>query len=223
MKRILPSALLLGLCFAACIHHKANATNAAIVAGNKKDTIPLAKQASHAQSTSPVLKDTITPQYMGLAFPDFRILQSVNKKSKDSTWFSPKDLPTKRPLVITYFSPECGHCHHEMKEILKNMDSLKQAFFVFASFHDLDSIKGFAEKYELSKYSNIAMGRDTKYYLPVFYHVKFTPFVAVYDADRMLVKVYEQGADMHEMIQLVNAAPAGNATDKKSKKKAATN
>jgi hypothetical protein len=36
-----------------------------------------------------------------------------------------------------------------------------------------------------------------------FYEVKFTPFSALYDKKGQLVKVYENGIDMPELIDLV--------------------
>jgi hypothetical protein len=110
-----------------------------------------------------------------------------------------------------------------MKEIMKNIDSLKKAMIIMGSFHPIDSLKGFTAKFATAPYKNIVIGRDEKYFLPVFYKVKFTPYVAVYDANHQFVKAYEQGANMAELISIVNASPAEIVPDKKSKKKQDSN
>jgi hypothetical protein len=47
------------------------------------------------------------------------------------------------------------------------------------------------------------MGRDPKYFIPSFLRVEFTPFVAVYTPTGNFVKAYKQGANMTELIGLV--------------------
>ena len=173
--------------------------------------------------SAPSVKDSLPKYAKDKVIPGFKFLVDVKKNEAtgklDTTWFANENLPNKRPVVIIYFSPECSHCHHEMKEIIKNIDSLKKAFFVMASYHNLDSIKGFEIKYNTSSYKNMVIGRDTKYFLPVYYDIKFTPFIAVYDAQKNFVKAYDQGANMHELIQLVNTKPTEVILEKKSKKK----
>ena len=173
-----------------------------------------------------VVKDTIPKYVKDKIIPDFKFLINVAKNNTsgklDSSWFSKDNLPSNRPVVIIYFSPECSHCHHEMKELMKNIDSLKNAFFVMASYHPLDSIKGFETKYNTNSLQNFVIGRDTKYFLPVYYDIKFTPFMAVYDNQRNFVKAYDMGANMQELIKLINTKPIENLLDKKKKKKVVT-
>ena len=199
MKQILLASLLISLSFLSfCQNKKANETK--VDNEKKMDSLPA---------------------YAKQPLPNFRILVSV--KGKDSVWFSNDDLPKNRPIAIIYFSPECGHCQFEMKEIEKNMDSLKEIFFVFASFHPLDSLYSFEKKYNTANYPNIVMGRDTKYFFPVYFSVKFTPFFALFDSKMKFVKSYDQGVKMPELIKIVNELPIEKIIDKKSKKKSATN
>lgn len=146
--------------------------------------------------------DTLPPYLKTKSIPNFNLLE-CNSTKDDSIWVSNKSLPVNRPIVFVYFSPDCSHCEYETDEIKKHMDSLSNAFFVFVSYHPLEKIKEFYNKYGLSKYSNILMGRDTKYFIPSFFRVEFTPFVGVYDKDRNFVKAYKSGANMTELIGLV--------------------
>lgn len=110
----------------------------------------------------------------------------------DSTWFTSEQIPQKYShTVIIYFSPDCGHCQHEAKGLVQAMDSLKNCFFVFAAYKPLEDIKAFTDYYGLSKFENIRTGRDPRYYIPSFYRVKYTPFIAVYDNKGLLQKIYD--------------------------------
>ena len=129
--------------------------------------------------------------------PQFMILQT------DSSWFTTSSLPKNKPVIITYFSPECGHCQLEAQELSKHMEELKDVNFVWTSFLTPKEIGDFVDKYEMKKYKNVHFGRDTKYYIPVFYDLKYTPFSAVYDRNGKLIKTYETGIDFKELNELL--------------------
>ena len=185
-------------------------------------------QNKNPSATTTPAKDSLPKYAKDKVLPNFKIvvdvrLKDASRKLLDTTLFTNANLPVNRPVVIVYFSPECGHCHFEMKEIIKNIDSLRNAFFVFTSRYPIDSIKGFANKYKVSSYPNMIMGKDPTYFFPVYYNISFTPFIAVYDTNKNFVKAYPEGANMHELISLVNTPPAENVIEKKSKKKHTAN
>jgi cytochrome oxidase Cu insertion factor (SCO1/SenC/PrrC family) len=109
----------------------------------------------------------------------------------DSSWFSAEQLPKYEYTAIVYFSPSCGHCQITARDLVKNMDSLKNVFFVFVSYNPLNEIKEFYNYYGLNVFPNVRIGRDPKYFIPAFFRVEATPFVAVYDANRKLVQVFD--------------------------------
>jgi hypothetical protein len=51
---------------------------------------------------------------------------------------------------------------------------------------------------------NILIGRDPSYMIPTFFHPKMTPFVALYK-NNQLVKVYEKGADIFDLIKIIES------------------
>lgn len=142
--------------------------------------------------------DTTAPYKKDKHIPAFQILQT------DSTWFKSTKLPKNKPVVIVYFSPECSHCQIEAEKIASHMEELKNAFFVMVSYHTPAEIKAFAEKYKLAGFSNVVFGRDTAYFLPSFFRVKFTPFIAVYNKKGELTKTYEMGVEAEELVKVVN-------------------
>lgn len=125
--------------------------------------------------------------------PEFSILQT------DSTWFTHQQLPKTDFTIIVYFSPDCGHCQHEAKEMMSNMDSLKNTFILWVSYRDMADIKGFAEIYGLTNHKNVKVGRDPNYAIPSFFQVKYTPYVAVYNKKGEYLKAFEGGIEMPEL------------------------
>ncbi len=137
---------------------------------------------SHAQAF-----DTI-PQYKkNPNLPYFKIIQG------DSTWFSRWDIPKNKSVVIIYFSPDCGHCQLTATRFADSMNLFKNTFFVWVTYHSPVEIKAFATKYRLDQFNNTRLGRDTSYYIPSFYQVRFTPFMAVYNKQGKFVKAFEGG------------------------------
>lgn len=142
--------------------------------------------------------DTIPPyQKDSLHIPAFTVLQT------DSTYTNDKKIPKDRPVVITYFSPSCGHCQLTAQEFADTMSTMKNIFFVWVSYYPLPEIKEFAEKFHLQQFNNIIMARDENYAIPSYYRVKFTPFMAVYNKDHHLIQTYPQGAKPHELLDLL--------------------
>ncbi len=152
--------------------------------------------AAHAQTSNE--NDTVPPYKKTTKIPEFAILQP------DSTWFTNKQLPENKPLVIIYFSPDCGHCQMAAGEFVKGMDKLKGVELVWVSYHSPDQIKEFADAYKLSQYSNVVMGRDPNYKIPVFYKIQFTPFMAVYDKKGTFLQAYQQGTTPDTIAKLIN-------------------
>jgi thiol-disulfide isomerase/thioredoxin len=143
--------------------------------------------------TANAQKDTLPPYLQVPVIPAFVI------QLTDSSMFAKKDIPKKIPVVMIYFNPECGHCQLEAQELVKNMDKFKKVFFVMAAYHDMEQIKEFASTYGLDKFSNVRIGRDSKYFIPVFYQVKTTPFSAVYDKKGNLLKAFPDEMSIEEL------------------------
>lgn len=143
------------------------------------------------------MKDPQPPYLRTKAIPEFKILQT------DSSWFTKDQIPKNKAVVMIYFSPDCGHCQITSQQIVSDMDNLKNIFFIFASYHAVDAIKSFAHTYKLDQYSNVRLGRDPAYFIPSFYVVKSTPFMAVYGKNGKLLQAYDKGTDPETILQLL--------------------
>lgn len=126
-------------------------------------------------------------------------IPSLNLISSDSAHYSNTDLPKGVPIVIIYFSPDCSHCQHEAEEISSKMAILKNAYFLWVSYHPLNEIKEFEKKYKLDQFSNIKVTRDPKYYIPAFYKVQQTPFIAIYNSNGDFVKEFREGVKTEDL------------------------
>jgi hypothetical protein len=86
--------------------------------------------------------------------------------------------------------------------LTKNADKFKSVFFIWNSYKEMADIKAFATKYGLDKQSNVIVGRDPEFAIPVFFRPRMTPFVALY-ANGQLLKVYEQGVKVPELLKII--------------------
>ncbi|WP_207492661.1 peroxiredoxin family protein [Aridibaculum aurantiacum] len=141
--------------------------------------------------------DTIPPYLRIPYLPTFSI------QTPDSSWFSKSQLQENKPVLLLYFSPDCGHCMIETEEMIGKMNSLKNLQIVMATSREFDEMKKFADHYKLERFRNVRIGRDAQRTITRFYRVKFTPFSALYDKKGNFLKAYEKGIDWEELLRLV--------------------
>ncbi|MDB5200231.1 MAG: hypothetical protein JWO92_2194 [Chitinophagaceae bacterium] len=121
--------------------------------------------------------DTTKPVY--LRFPT--IPQFTIYKASDSTVFTRENLQKKKSTVFIIFSPDCEHCQHETQALIANIDMFKNAQIVMVEYLSFEQMKKFYDDYKIKNYPNIIMGRDAKFYLPLFFKVESLPAIYVYD------------------------------------------
>jgi len=116
--------------------------------------------------------------------------------------FSNTQIPKTKYTCIIIFSPDCSHCQEEAADLTKNADKFKSVFFIWNSYKEMADIKAFATKYGLDKQSNVVIGKDPEFSIPVFFRPRMTPFVALYEKGQLL-KVYEQGVKVPELLKII--------------------
>lgn len=152
----------------------------------------------NAQSGTGITKaDTLAAYQKNPTIPPFSI------QMPDSSWFSKVNLQAKKPTLILYFSPDCGHCQLETEEVISKMKELNNLQIVMVTSRPFEDMANFAGHYKISRFPSIKIGTDPSRMVTQFYAVKFTPFSALYDKKGKLVKVYEKGIDMPELIDLI--------------------
>jgi thiol-disulfide isomerase/thioredoxin len=128
--------------------------------------------------------------------PPFELLQLDSV-----TTFKKEDLAKNQPVLIMVFSPDCDHCQHQMQDLLIDIGAFRDVQIVLATPEPFDKMKAFHQKFNLSKYPNIRLGRDTKYVLPPFYRMRNLPFLALYNKKGNLITAYDGNAKTADLIE----------------------
>ena len=141
--------------------------------------------------------------------PHFKILKA------DSTYFSYTDLKKDKPVMIIYFSPDCGHCQHmmyEMKPKMKEFSDAQIVMITFTEYSMLKMIKDFNRDFDLAKYHNFIVGTEGHtQFVQKYYQVTSTPYIAVYDNKGTLVKAFEKAPTISTLIATLKKASAKKA------------
>jgi thiol-disulfide isomerase/thioredoxin len=116
------------------------------------------------------------PYLVNPIVPPFHLL-----KPDSSTYLTKNDLRKNRPVLIIFFSPDCDHCKHQMKDILADFSGFKDIEIIMATYQPFEEMKSFYSYYRIADHPNIQMGRDEKFTLPPFYRMQSLPFMALYD------------------------------------------
>lgn len=131
-------------------------------------------------------------------------LPAFNILSADSTQvFNTYNIQAGRPTVFIYFSPECDHCQHALKELREKSDSLKDATVYLTSFVPLPEMNKFIVDYKLNELKNWRFGKDYQYFFPMYFGAKSVPFMVVYDKNKKLVAGNDGGFKATELFRLV--------------------
>ncbi|HEX8460364.1 MAG TPA: TlpA disulfide reductase family protein [Segetibacter sp.] len=157
---------------------------------------------SIAQSDTAIAKnDSLAPYQKTSYMPSFTI------RTPDSSWFSKLKLKAKKPTLILYFSPDCGHCQMETEEVISKMKELAGLQIVMVTSRPFEDMKNFADHYKIERFPSIKIGTDPARLITRFYDVKTTPFSALYDQQGKLVTVYRDQIDFDELIAFLHSKP----------------
>jgi thiol-disulfide isomerase/thioredoxin len=141
--------------------------------------------------------DTLPPYKQVPIIPPFTVLLA------DSTKFSKADLSTKKPVLVMYFSPDCGHCQTETEQIISRNNELKNLQIVMITSRPFEDMKNFVQHYQLQRFSNIKVGYDKSYFLVSFYQLSSTPFSALYSKKDKLITAWEKSIDFDALLKAI--------------------
>jgi thioredoxin-related protein len=126
------------------------------------------------------------PYLKNPGIPPFRLLEV------DSVHYvTNSDLKKNHKVLIMFFSPECDHCKHQMRDILADINKFKDIEILMATFQPFEEMKNFYNYYRIQDHSNILMGRDEKYMFPPYFRMQSLPFLALYDKKGQFIKRFE--------------------------------
>ncbi len=102
--------------------------------------------------------------------------------------------------MFMVFSPDCGHCQHETEAILANIKDFKNTQIVMVTYLPFEEMMIFYKNYHLSKYPQITVARDTKFFFPVFYKVQNLPAIFIYDKKGDFKKGFEGSVKIDSLV-----------------------
>ncbi|MFY7963638.1 MAG: hypothetical protein ACOVO1_01970 [Chitinophagaceae bacterium] len=145
-------------------------------------------------------KDKDAPYFKNNGYPDIQLLLTDS-----ATVFTKTSLPADKTVAIIFFSPDCEHCQHTVSEMIPKMDSLSNLVMIWngPSYMPLADVKAFYEKYQLANYSNIVMGKEINYFLPLHYRIEITPYAAIYKNGKLFTE-FRKSIEVADLIAIAN-------------------
>ena len=121
----------------------------------------------------------------GKPIPEFSMLLTDS-----TTWLNTNKLVSGKSIALFYFSPYCPYCKAQAKEIIEDIDQLKDINFYFISSFPMPAIKAFQKEYQLSRYANIITGMDTSTFVSDYFEIPGVPYIAIFNRDKKLNKTF---------------------------------
>ncbi len=121
----------------------------------------------------------------GSLLPSFDILlsDSVTRLNTHST-------KKGKPAILYFFSPHCPYCRALMHMLISESKTLRNAQIYAVTNAPYSEMKAFCKRFELNKYSYITVGIDYQNTFFFYYHGSVVPYIAIYDGDMRLRKVF---------------------------------
>ena len=107
------------------------------------------------------------------------------------TYFNIANVPPGKPMVLFYLSPQCPYCRAQLKDIIEDMNKLKEVQFYLVSSFPVSEIRRFSSEYKLDQYPNIVIGKDTSDVVANYFEAIYVPYTAIFGKDGKLKKTFE--------------------------------
>ena len=134
------------------------------------------------------------------AYKRFPTIPPIDLLQVDSSTLTKENL-AKQPTLIMYFSPTCEHCKHQWEDMLQHIEELKKIQIVMVTYQPFEEMEEFYNSQHIASYSNIKLGRDTKFTLPPFYQIQSLPFQALYDKKGKLITTFPGNVKVETMLK----------------------
>ncbi len=130
------------------------------------------------------------------SLPGFKILLS------NGVYFSPKDVPRNKAVILIYFAPDCEHCQKLMQAFFPKIKALKNAEIILVTFKPIGEMVAFEKQYQTQKYPNMVVGTEgNTFFLRYYYKLTKTPFTALYNSKGKLVYSSRNENSVTELIR----------------------
>lgn len=130
------------------------------------------------------------------SIPSFKLLLLDS-----TTVFDTKNIVKGKPTLFVYFSPDCEHCQRQTKELIDNIGSFTDVQIYLFTPSEFSDLKRFDSTFRLYKYKNIIVAQDLEYGFYKYFKAVSFPYVAVYDRQKELTKLYKNEISIQKIIE----------------------
>jgi len=117
-----------------------------------------------------------------------------------SEYISSHEIPSNHPIIFIYFSPDCEHCQNEVKWILKDSEKLIKSNIYLVANEPFSELRKFYVNNNLEKERNIRVVKDYEYSFYRKFLPATTPFIAIYNTKKELIKLYTGETSVKSLI-----------------------
>lgn len=117
--------------------------------------------------------------------------------------FTKEQMKINTPAIFLFFNSECGYCKEEAEHISKSIMEFKEAQLFFVSYEPKDSIKTFAEYYDLLQHDNIRVLLDPRSDFTHLFGATSIPYSLVYDKNQNLVAKFEGFVKVENLLKSI--------------------
>jgi peroxiredoxin len=118
-------------------------------------------------------------------YPKYEYLPNFKFKQLNGQFFTKNNLKANTETMFVFFNTECEHCQEEASELQANAAKFKAYQVIMVAANELDSLKKFNNKYELSNFGAIVL-QDEKMEAKKWFGVSDIPFTMLYDKKERL-------------------------------------
>lgn len=133
-----------------------------------------------------------------MKLPAFRVISIDSCKCINTEY-----IATGSPSIFIYFDPDCEHCQRETKSILAHIDQLRKANLYWITNGDLTELKQFCQNFRLDTFKNVMIGRDYEYTFYRAFLPPSTPYIAIYNSHKSLVRLYKGEPDLNSIVAAI--------------------
>jgi len=125
-------------------------------------------------------------------------------KAPDSTVFTNHDLKKNKRTLLMIFSPECGHCQNETKELETYIGHFKNVQILMVTWLPYSEMMAFYHNFNIASYPEITMGWDKKDFFLPYYHVQMYPDLVVYNKQGKYVNSFSGVIKLEEVVKALD-------------------
>lgn len=126
--------------------------------------------------------------------------QNINGKN-----FTNQSLKKETAVIFIYFNTECDYCINEAQMIKENITQFKDLQLVFVSFENLELIKKFAQKHQLTTYDNVYFLSDNKVSFSTTFDSQSMPSMILYNKKHQLIEKIKGQTKASTLLKKINA------------------